>query len=318
MDVSLPAEPVISGDERLAVDPLTGLRSEHLFRLSFPQEFARAREREINGALLVIKLDNIIAINAMHGRAGGDDALRAMAQLLQSCRAAPERLSHVVFKMSGPVFGYFVPACAAAASRAIAEEMLLRASQSSLYIGRLELSIGIVNLAEFFLDDGTREQTALLVEKTALYRLAVAERKGGSTVCDTSDIALSAASTNPVILLVEPEPSSLELLTGALEAAEFVVHVCTDGESAMEFIQTTPPHLIICEVMTPRLNGFAIRERLRANALWNAIPFVLVSHKKGEDLIRKAADVGVLHYLRKPLSVAEVVGLVTNITRTRL
>lgn len=56
---------------------------------------------------------------------------------------------------------------------------------------------------------------------------------------------------------------------------------------------------------------------MRANALWNAIPFILVSHKKTEDFIRKAVEGKILHFLKKPLSVTEVVGLVTNLTRNR-
>jgi DNA-binding response OmpR family regulator len=67
--------------------------------------------------------------------------------------------------------------------------------------------------------------------------------------------------------------------------------------------------------MAPRLNGFELRERLRANALWAAIPYILVSHKKNEDLVRRAVDLDIRHYFRKPLSIVEVAGLVQNLTR---
>ena len=77
-----------------------------------------------------------------------------------------------------------------------------------------------------------------------------------------------------------------------------------------------PPAVIIAEAMAPRVNGFALREHLRSNALWNAIPFVLVSHKKNEDLIRKAVEVDIRHYFRKPISITEVVGLVSNLARS--
>ena len=86
-----PAAGAPSGEERLTVDPLTGLRNEHLFRLRLPAEFAAAREKETNAALLAVKLDNILDINARHGRAGGDEALRAVAYVLENYRSAPER-----------------------------------------------------------------------------------------------------------------------------------------------------------------------------------------------------------------------------------
>ena len=67
--------------------------------------------------------------------------------------------------------------------------------------------------------------------------------------------------------------------------------------------------------MTPRLNGFVIRERLRASPRLEAIPFILVSHRKTEDMIRRAVDADIRHFFRKPLSIVEIVGLAVNLTR---
>lgn len=315
MEVPLPKARAVSGEERLTVDHLTGLRNEYLFRLRFAEEFRLAREREANAALLVIKLDNILGLNALHGRRGGDEALRAVAYVLENYRSAAERTSHLAFRLGGPLFGYFMPACSAPEARRIGEELRRLVEQSELYLERLTVSIGVANLYEFFLEDGTAAELALRVEQTALYRLGIAERSGMNTICDTSDIGAAAAEARIPVLVVEPEPASLDLLLRALEAAEFSVEVCQDGENALSLIASAPPRVIICEAMTPRLNGFTIRERLRANALWNTIPFILVSHRKNDELIRKAVHVDIRHYFRKPLSITEVVGLVSNLTR---
>ena len=317
MDSPAPLAHDFTGPDRLTFDSLTGLRNEHLFRLQLPMEFSRARDGEANGALVAIRLDNILAINAQHGRSGGDEALRAVAYILENSRSSPGKESHLVFKLSGPVFGYYIPACSAPEGRAIAEEIRDRVTNSDLYIGRLTVSLGVVNLYEFFTEEGTREEIALRIEQTAFHRLTTAERAGGNTVCDSSDITEDAISARPVVLIVDPEPQSMELLIRALEAAELTVKTCADGESAVSFIQASPPGAIICEAMTPQLNGFTVRDRMRANALWNAIPFILVSHKKTEEFIRKAVEGKILHFLKKPLSVAEVVGLVTNLTRNK-
>jgi diguanylate cyclase (GGDEF)-like protein len=315
MEPQQPAATGMPGPERLTIDPLTGLRNEHLFRLQLPTEFARARDAEANGSLILIRLDNILAINAQHGRSGGDEALRAIALVLQNAQGAAGRQTHVVFKLSGPVFGYYIPQASSPEARAVAEEIRDRVTGSELYISRLSVSLGVVNFYEFFMEEGTREEIAMRMEQTAFHRLTTAGRSGGNTISDASDITEDAVSARPVVLLVEPEPQSMELLVRALEAAEFTVKVVTDGENAVSFIQASPPAVIICEAMTPQLNGFTVRDRMRANALWNAIPFILVSHKKTEDLIRKAVEGKILHFLRKPLSVVEIVGLVTNLTR---
>jgi len=308
--------PEIEGLGRLGRDPLTGLPGEHLFRLQFPEEFALARARETNGALLAVKVDNIISINRAHGRGGGDDALRAVAYVLSNYRGAAGRESHVVFKLGGPVFGYFIPQCSAPQAREAAEELHQLVMDSELYLERLTVSVGLVNLYEFFMEEGSREDLALRVEQAALFRLTLAEQQGANTICDTSSVAAESAAERPSILLVEPDPASMELLVRALKGADLSVSVREDGESAMTLIEATPPGVIICEAMSPRLNGFTIRERLRTNALWSGIPFILVSHKKNDDLVRKAVEHDIRHFFRKPVNLVEVVGLVTNITRS--
>ena len=57
----------------------------------------------------------------------------------------------------------------------------------------------------------------------------------------------------------------MELLSAALDAAGFEVLAFQNGEAAMASLEASPPSLVICEAMTPRLNGFVIRERLRAS-----------------------------------------------------
>jgi diguanylate cyclase (GGDEF)-like protein len=313
-----PSEQIPADSARYRHDPLTGLPDEHLFRLRLPLDFAGARDRERNAALLAINLDDIVAINEKYGRASGDEAIRSVTHILENVRAGAGRESHLLFKIGGPLFGYYLPEASAPEARAVAEEIREKVLQSEAYPQRLRVSIGIVNFYELFLEDGSREQMALRLWQTALYRLRIAGRQGANTICDSSQTSAAAVSARPTVLLVDPEPGSMELLIRALEAAELAVQVCHDGESALEAIKVEPPSVILCEAMSPRLNGFTIRERLQANALWNPIPFILVSHRKNEDLIRKAVERDIHHFFRKPVPLTEVAGLVINLTRHTL
>jgi diguanylate cyclase (GGDEF)-like protein len=303
------------GQEERTRDPITGLPNETVFHRRLPEEYSLARERENNGAVLAVMLDNLVPINRMHGRSGGDEALRAVAYLLSNYRAAPGREAHQVFKLGGPAFGYFIPACTEMQARAAAEELHRLAAESELFLERLTVSIGIVNFYEFFLEEGAPEELALRVEQTALHRMTLSEQQGGNTISDSSGISPETVADSPRVLLVDPEPSSMDLLMRALETANIQVSVRTDGESALQFLEAETPSLIICEAMTPRLDGFGVRERLQTRAAWKAIPFILVSHRKNEDLIRKAVALDIRHFFRKPVSLTEVVGLVENITR---
>jgi diguanylate cyclase (GGDEF)-like protein len=313
---SLPEPPPQAQAGRLFRDPLTLLPNEHLFHHRLPEEFEWARDREANGALLVLKLDRILEINAAHGRSGGDEALRAMASVLERYRAGQGRESHSAVRLSGPLFGYSIPTCSAPEAKAAADEIRRLVQQSRLYVGQLTVSVGVVNYYELFMENGTRESLALRIEQTAVHRMGIAERQGGNTVCDASDTEAGPASAHPLVLLVDPDPQSMELLVRALRAAEIDVRVCEDGESAVAAVQEAVPRAIICEAMCPRINGFSVREQMRANSLWNAIPFILVSHRKNDDMIRKAVEVDIRHFFRKPVNLTEVVGLVVNILRS--
>jgi diguanylate cyclase (GGDEF)-like protein len=301
--------------ERFLRDPLTGLPDEHLLRLQLPLEFASARDRERNAALLAVKLDDIVAINQRYGRALGDEALRAVASVLQNVRAGPGREAHLAFKLGGPLFGYYLPEASAPEARALAEVIHEQVQQSRNFPQRLTVSIGIVNFYELFLEDGSREQLAFRLEQILMQRLGIAGRQGANTICDSSPTSDSAAGSRPTVLLVDPDPGSMELLVRALHAADLAVQICREGESALAAVEASAPSLIICEAMCPRLNGFTLRERLQTNALWNAIPFILVSHRKNEDLIRKAVERDIRHFFRKPVSLTEVAGLAVNLTR---
>ena len=303
------------GSEQYRRDPLTGLPDEHLFRQQLPLEFARARDRERNAALLAVKVDGIEALNDRLGRASGDEAIRSVAYVLEGIQKGEGRQAHLLFKLAGSLFGYYLPEASAPQARAVAEQIHEKVQQSETYLQRLTVSIGIVNYYEFFLEEGSRDELAQRIRQTALHRVGIAERQGANTICDSSQTSAAAVSTRPTVLLVDPDPDSMELLVRALEAAELVVQTCREGESAMAAIQASPPAAIICEAMSPRLSGFAIRERLRTNALWNSIPFILVSHRKNEDLIRKAVERDIRHFFRKPVSLTEVTGLLVNLTR---
>jgi len=303
------------GSEQYRRDPLTGLPDEHLFRQQLPLEFARARDRERNAALLAVKVDGIEALNDRLGRASGDEAIRSVAYVLEGIQKGEGRQAHLLFKLAGSLFGYYLPEASAPQARAVAEQIHEKVQQSETYLQRLTVSIGIVNYYEFFLEEGSRDELAQRIRQTALHRVGIAERQGANTICDSSQTSAAAVSTRPTVLLVDPDPDSMELLVRALEAAELVVQTCREGESAMAAIQASPPAAIICEAMSPRLSGFAIREQLRANALWNSIPFILVSHRKNEDLIRKAVERDIRHFFRKPVSLTEVTGLLVNLTR---
>jgi PleD family two-component response regulator len=93
------------------------------------------------------------------------------------------------------------------------------------------------------------------------------------------------------------------------------VVTATEGVEAMQVVSQIVPDVILAEVTVPKLDGFALKERLSRSSELSSIPFVIISHRKNDALIQRAASLGILHYYRKPLSSVEVSGLVRNLVK---
>ncbi len=116
-----------------------------------------------------------------------------------------------------------------------------------------------------------------------------------------------------LILLVDDEPSILQLSRMYLEREGFLVHEARDGEAAMESAARLRPALIVLDVMLPRLDGFEVCRRLRAV---NDRVAILMLTARDEDIDKiLGLELGADDYLTKPFNPRELVARVKAILR---
>ena len=103
------------------------------------------------------------------------------------------------------------------------------------------------------------------------------------------------------ILIVDDNPDKLGLLEAALQLAGYNVTTATDGDEALAAIESYQPDLVITDVMMPRMNGYELAQRIRANPLTKFIPVIMqtAAGRRAEDL-RRASEVGALGYITDP------------------
>jgi diguanylate cyclase (GGDEF)-like protein len=103
------------------------------------------------------------------------------------------------------------------------------------------------------------------------------------------------------ILVVDDNPDKLSLLEAALCLAGYRVTTATDGDEALSAIESYQPDLVITDVMMPRMNGYELAQRIRANPLTRFIPVIMqtAASRRAEDL-RRASEVGALGYITDP------------------
>jgi diguanylate cyclase (GGDEF)-like protein len=103
------------------------------------------------------------------------------------------------------------------------------------------------------------------------------------------------------ILVVDDNPDKLHLIEAALSLAGYQVTTASDGVEALAAIESYQPDLVITDVMMPRMNGYELAQRIRANPVTKFIPVIMqtAAGRRAEDL-RRASEVGALGYITDP------------------
>jgi two-component system, OmpR family, alkaline phosphatase synthesis response regulator PhoP len=116
-----------------------------------------------------------------------------------------------------------------------------------------------------------------------------------------------------LVLLVDDEPSIIQLARMYLEREGFRVQEARDGEVALDAAGRLQPDLIVLDIMLPRLDGFEVCRRLRASGNSAA---VLMLTARDEDIDKiLGLELGADDYLTKPFNPRELVARVKAILR---
>ncbi|AFY70507.1 response regulator receiver sensor signal transduction histidine kinase [Thalassoporum mexicanum PCC 7367] len=131
-----------------------------------------------------------------------------------------------------------------------------------------------------------------------------------------NDIAAAATTAKqPVVLVVDDNPTNLSVLFDLLNDAGFKMLVATDGEGAIAQLEYVTPDLILLDVMMPGIDGFETCQRLKANSVTAEIPVIFMTALS--DTVDKVHgfDVGAVDYITKPIEHEEVLArLHTHLT----
>jgi two-component system response regulator RegX3 len=119
-------------------------------------------------------------------------------------------------------------------------------------------------------------------------------------------------TTQPVVLVVEDEPSFVEALTIGLTREGFRVVAVTDGYDAVQRFDEVQPDIVLLDVMLPRLSGIDVCRQLRKKS---HVPIIMVTAKGAEIDTVVGLEVGADDYITKPYRMREVVARMRAVLR---
>ncbi|PNE22685.1 XRE family transcriptional regulator [Mesotoga sp. Brook.08.YT.4.2.5.1] len=117
------------------------------------------------------------------------------------------------------------------------------------------------------------------------------------------------------ILVVDDEPSIVELLTFNLKKEGYDVLKAYDAEEALKIAEDNETDMFIVDIMLPGMDGFELVRNLRATEKFRQTPVIFLSAKSEEFDKVLGLELGADDYITKPFSVREVLARIRAVFR---
>ncbi len=121
----------------------------------------------------------------------------------------------------------------------------------------------------------------------------------------------------PKILLVDDNPTNVELLEAYLLKFDCETEIAVDGQDALTKTSEFHPDLILLDVMMPKLNGFEVCEKLKSNPATSGIMILMVTALGELGDIERAVKAGCDDFLSKPVNQIELLKRIENLLKLR-
>ncbi|WP_394755503.1 Hpt domain-containing protein [Rhodoferax sp.] len=132
----------------------------------------------------------------------------------------------------------------------------------------------------------------------------------GQTATPVPASSLARVSQMPLVLVVDDSITVRRVTQRLLKREGFRVALATDGLQALERLQEEKPAVVLSDIEMPRMDGFDLARNIRGDAKLRDLPIIMITSRIAEKHRERARELGVDHYLGKPYSEDELIGLV--------
>jgi len=124
--------------------------------------------------------------------------------------------------------------------------------------------------------------------------------------------------TNARILVVDDNLQNLELMQAYLEGLGCSIETAVDGVEAMQCIESSPPDLVLLDVMMPRMSGFEVCRKIKADPVSRDVVVIMVTALNEVADFERAVECGTNDFIAKPVNKHELLTRVKSLLQLRL
>jgi len=116
------------------------------------------------------------------------------------------------------------------------------------------------------------------------------------------------------VLVVEDDEDTCLLLKEALEDNYFICEIAPTAAEGLQKAETSPPHLILLDLMLPGMSGFGFMREVRNNPKLKGIPVVVLTALADNDIADQSLELGAVGYLTKAINQKELISVIRDYT----
>ena len=120
------------------------------------------------------------------------------------------------------------------------------------------------------------------------------------------------------ILIAEDNPQGAELLDAYLGESGWEVATALDGEETLQKVRDWRPDLILLDIMMPKISGFEVCKRLKADPATRNIAVLMITALDQTADVERAVEAGTDDFLTKPINQAELLRRMQALLASRL
>jgi CheY-like chemotaxis protein len=125
-------------------------------------------------------------------------------------------------------------------------------------------------------------------------------------------------SPPPRILIADDNPQGVELLEAYLGSSGYEIETAADGDETLRKVKQWHPDLILLDIMMPKISGFEVCKRLRADPATRDIAVLMITALDQPSDIERAVEAGTDDFLTKPINKTELLLRVRSVLKSRL